>query len=65
MFNRMKLSEWMEEQELTNCELAKKLGVSEAAIRHIRLGIKQPSLGMAVELAQLMECKLDDVVVTE
>ena len=65
MFNRMKLSEWMEEQELTNCELAKQLGVSEAAIRHIRLGIKQPSLGMAVELAQLMECKLDDVVVTE
>ena len=65
MFNRMKLSEWMEEQELTNCERAKQLGVSEAAIRHIRLGIKQPSLGMAVELAQLMECKLDDVVVTE
>ena len=65
MFNRRKLSEWMEEQELTNCELAKKLGVSESAIRHIRLGIKQPSLGMAVELAQLMECKLDDVVVTE
>lgn len=65
MFNRMKFSEWMEKQELTNCELAKMLGVSEAAIRHIRLGIKQPSLGMAVELAQLMECKLDDVVVTE
>ncbi len=65
MFNRMKLSEWMEEQELTNCELAKKLGVSESAIRHIRLGIKQPSLGMAVEFAQLMECKLDELVVSE
>lgn len=65
MFNRKKLSEWMEEKKLTNSELARMLGVSEAAIRHIRLGIKQPSLGMAVELAGMMECKLDDVVVTE
>ena len=65
MFDGKKLEKYLKENGITNVALAKTLGVSEGAVRHIIVGIKQPSLGMAVELAQLMECKLDDVVVTE
>jgi DNA-binding XRE family transcriptional regulator len=65
MFNRKKFSEWMDEKKVRNCELARKLGISEGAVRHIRTGLKQPSLGMAVEIAQMMGCKLDDLVISE
>jgi DNA-binding XRE family transcriptional regulator len=54
MFNGKKLAEFMKEHEITNVALAKELGVSEGAVRHIIVGIKQPSLYMAKELAKMM-----------
>ena len=63
MFNGIKLAEYLKAKGITNVALAKKLGVSEGAIRHIIVGIKQPSLAMACELAELMGCSVDDLII--
>ena len=65
MFNGAKLGEYLREHGMSNVALAKKLGVSEGAVRHIIVGIKQPSLAMACELAELMECKVDDLLIRD
>ena len=63
MFNGIKLAEYLKANGITNVALAKRLGVSEGAVRHIIVGIKQPSLAMACELAELMGCALDELVI--
>lgn len=63
MFNSRKLATYMKENKVSNVALAKKFGVSEGAIRHIIVGIKQPSLFMAVEIAKMMGCKVDDLII--
>lgn len=62
MFNRKKLSDYMKKENMTNVALANKLGVSEGAVRHILVGIKQPSLAMTAELARMMGCTVDELV---
>ena len=63
MFNGIKLAEFPKANGITNVALAKRLGVSEGAVRHIIVGIKQPSLAMACELSELMGCTLDELIV--
>ena len=63
MFNGKKLGEYMKENRITNVALAKTLGVSEGAVRHIIVGIKQPSLAMADELARMMGCTVDELLI--
>ena len=65
MFNGKKLAEFMKERGITNVALAKQLGVSEGAVRHILVGIKQPSLYMAGELANMMGCTVDELIIEE
>ncbi len=65
MFNKKKLSDFMKEKGITNVAMAQKLGVSEGAVRHILVGVKQPSLAMTVELAQIMGCTVNDLVVSQ
>ena len=62
MFNGKKLEGYMKEKGITNVALAKQLGVSEGAVRHILVGIKQPSLAMAAELAEMMGCTVDELL---
>ncbi len=63
MFNREKLSEYLKKNKITQLGFAKQLGVTEGAIRHIVVGIKQPSLDMTVRIAQLMGCTVNDLVI--
>ena len=65
MFDGKKLKEYMEKNGITNVALAKTLGVSEGAVRHIIVGAKQPSLGMANELAQMMGVTVDELIKKE
>ena len=65
LFNRKKLSEYMKENGISNVAMAKTLGVSEGAVRHLLVGIKQPSLAMTVEFAKMMGCTVDELVVEE
>lgn len=62
MFNGKKLGDYLKENGISQLALAKRLGCSEGAVRHIIVGIKQPSLAMLTEIAQMMGCKLDDLV---
>ena len=65
MFNGKKLFDFMKKKGMTNVALAKLLGVSEGAVRHIIVGIKQPSLAMANEIAQMMGCTVDELIVKD
>ena len=63
MFNRKKLKEYMKKQGITQSQMARELGVSESAVRHIATGLKQPSLAMTIEFAEMMGCAIDDLVI--
>lgn len=63
MFNRKKLVEYLTENKMTRLSFAKQLGVTEGAIRHIIVGIKQPSLDMTIRIAQIIGCTVNDLVV--
>lgn len=65
MFNREKLRCFLDEQRMTNTALANYLGVTEGMVRHILCGLKQPSLAMTVEIARLIGCTVDELVVKE
>ena len=62
MFKGEKLKEYLEENGISQNAFAKKLGCSEGAVRHIIIGIKQPSLAMVTDIARMMGCKIDDLV---
>ena len=62
MFNGEKLKNYLKEQGISQLAFAKKLGCSEGAVRHIIVGMKQPSLAMVTDIARVMGCKIDDLV---
>ena len=62
MFNRKKFQNYLEKNKISYSELARKFGVSEGTIRHIAVGIKQPSLAMTCDIADLMGCNVDDLL---
>lgn len=62
MFKGEKLKGYLEENGISQNAFAKKLGCSEGAVRHIIIGIKQPSLAMVTDIASIMGCKIDDLV---
>ena len=62
LFNRVKLSNFMKQNDITNVALARQLGVSEGVIRHIVIGTKQPSLAMAYQIAKIMTCTIDELI---
>lgn len=62
MFNNKKLESYMKSNGITPTVLAARIGVTEGAVRHILIGIKQPSLYLASEIAQMMGCTLDELV---
>lgn len=65
MFDGKKVSSYMKENNITNVALAKRFGVSEGAVRHILVGIKQPSLAMACDIASMMGCTVDELVIKD
>lgn len=65
MFKREKLQKYMKESGKGASALAREFGVTEGAIRHIVSGIKQPSLAMTVQLADMMGCSVDELCVKE
>lgn len=61
MFNKEKLRAYLEDNVMSQSELARRLGVTEGTVRHILVGIKQPSFYMACVLADLMGVTLDSL----
>lgn len=62
MFQGEKLKRYLEENGISQLAFAKKLGCSEGAVRHIIVGLKQPSLAMVTDIAREMGCTIDDLV---
>lgn len=50
------------DSKLTQTELAKIVGVKRAMINNIEAGRVNPGLGVAIKLANVLNCKIDDLV---
>jgi putative transcriptional regulator len=48
-------------KELTQAQLAEKIGIKRASYVHIERGTRNPSLEVAMKLAEILECKMDDI----
>lgn len=51
-----------ERLELSQLELAEKIGVKQSMIHYIEVGAKVPSLAVAISLADAFHCSLDELV---
>ena len=62
MFDGKKLKKFLDDHKMSMSEMARRVYVSEGAMRHIVSGIKQPSLAVATEIAVIMGCSVDDLI---
>jgi len=62
MFNNELFAQKMEELGYNTYSLADKLVVSQAMVESIKKGYRIPSLPLAVRIAQLFGCTVDDLV---
>ena len=56
-----KLKIYREKMQLTQAQLAEKIGVSPAAIGHYESGVRSPRWTIARKLAQIFNTTLDDL----
>ena len=63
MFNKEKFRELLNERGLTYKDMATSVGCTDTAIFYILQGYKQPSLALAVRIANFFEKKVDDLIV--
>lgn len=59
MENNLKV--WRAKEDLTQKELAEKVEVTRQTINSIERGKYDPSLELAFKLAELFECKIEDI----
>ena len=62
MVNTKKLVNLMEERGILASDLAKQVGVSDAAMSCFKRGLKQPSVEVLVRIAGALGCKVDDLI---
>lgn len=48
-------------KEMSQAELARKLGISASYLNRIEKGTKDPSLRLAIRIAHVLDVKLDDL----
>jgi len=61
----IKLKELREMKGMSQEDLAKKLGINRTMIIHYEKGRNQPSLERVIQMAYILDCKLDDLVDTD
>ncbi len=59
MKNNIKV--WRAKKDITQEELAKKVGVTRQTINAIERGKYDPSLELAFKLASFFECRIEDI----
>lgn len=64
MVDTKKLVNLMEKRGILATDLAKQVGVSDAAMCYFKNGLKQPSVEVLVRIAGALECKVDDLIKT-
>ena len=55
------LKTMMNKRKVTATELAYKAGVSERYIGFITQGVRSPSLKVAMKMAEVLSCKVEDI----
>ena len=58
----MKLAKIRKEKEMTQTELAEKVGVGDTAICNYEKGLREPNLGTLKKLATVLECTVDELI---
>ncbi|MDY0210938.1 MAG: helix-turn-helix transcriptional regulator [Acholeplasma sp.] len=58
----LNLKEIRKTKQISQTELAKKLGISSQAVQQFENGNRTPSLERAVEIAQALEVTLDELI---
>jgi transcriptional regulator with XRE-family HTH domain len=51
-----------EERGISQQELAQALGVTQGAVSHWENGVRKPDIDDIVKIAQLFNCKVDDLI---
>lgn len=51
-----------EAQNMTQGELARQVGITQAMLCYIERGSKNPSLQVGYEIAQALQCKVEDLL---
>ena len=51
-----------EAQNMTQSELARQVGITQAMLCYIERGSKNPSLQVGYEIAQALQCKVEDLL---
>jgi transcriptional regulator with XRE-family HTH domain len=51
-----------EERGISQHELAQALGVTQGAVSHWENGVRKPDIDDIVKIAQLFNCKVDDLI---
>lgn len=58
---RNKITYYRNIKEMSQAELARKLGISASYLNRIEKGTKDPSLRLAIRIAHVLDVKLDDL----
>lgn len=62
IMNTEKLQKRMAELNMTNAELSRQVGITEAYTSQIINGLRVPSVIIGKSIADALDCKLDDLV---
>lgn len=58
-----KIKQYRESKGMSQKKVAEYVGVSQAMLCQIERGTKNPSLQLAYDIAELLECKVEDFMV--
>ena len=58
---KLTIKQWMAIKEITTAELAKKTGVSQTTICHIRTGRFKPRLDTLIKIAEALCIEIGDI----
>ncbi|HHV35823.1 MAG TPA: helix-turn-helix transcriptional regulator [Syntrophomonadaceae bacterium] len=58
---RIELQKARQKKKYTHEQVAKKAGIHRATYTHIELGTRNPSLGLALKIAKVLDTTVDDI----
>ena len=65
MVNSEKIRQLMAEKGITGKELAEKAGVTESMMSYIAKGLRSPSVEVLVRIANVLGCKVDELIINK
>ena len=63
MVNSEKIRRLMLEKGIAGTEMASKIGVTDTMMSYITRGLRSPSVEVLVRIANVLGCKVDDLII--